>query len=151
MLLKALHTRSLAGLHGQDLIRTAARIAELRSSSDPAKLLADWWGGIVEGPASFGTSLVSHAIGGDRDYVSRSIHRVRREYLRRAEDLADVIRSERTIRGMSRSQLADVAHVPINDIDALEHAKPLTSPAPARRVLRALDVEPTALPDLVTQ
>lgn len=90
-------------MHGQELLRTAARIGELRSSENPAALMVDWWGGKVPStPVNFGTNLVQHAVAGDARCVREALHRPRREYLRRREDLADVVRTERRIRGQSR-------------------------------------------------
>lgn len=148
LLARALHTRSLAGTTGQERARTAERIRELRSSSDPATLLIEWWGGAVEGEAvNFGTNLVRHAVAGNRDYVREALHLPRREYLRRPEDLADAVATERRIRALSVDALARAADVPVSDIRRLERAVPVTSPSIARKVLRALDIEPTALPD----
>ena len=150
LLAQALHTRSLAGLEGQDRLRTASRIRELRSTDAPAKLLTEWLGGAADGPVNFGTNLVQHAIEGDEAYVAEALqHRRRREYLRRSEDLADAVSTERRIRGMSRAELAESARVSVSDVRDLERAAPMSSPSGARRVLNALDIEPTALPDLV--
>lgn len=148
LLTRALHTRSLAGLKGQDLARTAARLRELRSSKDPAKLLADWWDG--KAPRhDIRANLVQHAIEGHHSYVADVLQRPRVEYLRRSEDLADVIHTERRIRGMDVRALATAAGVAEEDVTRMEKAEPLRSPAVARRVLRSLNVEPTALPNLV--
>lgn len=149
ILAQALHTRSLSGLKGQERARTASRIRELRGAAAPAKLLAEWWGGKADGPLNFGTNLVQHAIEGDEAYVVEALHRHRREYLRRPEDLADAVSSERRIRGLTIEDLADQAMVSSGDVRAIERAAPMTSPASVRRVLKALEVEPTALPDLV--
>ena len=146
----ALHERTLSGLEGQERARTAARIRRLRASQDPAGLLADWWGGEVEsGLVDFGTNLVQHALHGDPDYVREALHRPRREYLRRLEDLADTVSSERRIMGLSIDDLARTADVEVPDVRRLEHGLPVSRPSIARRVLDALGVEPTALPDLV--
>jgi DNA-binding XRE family transcriptional regulator len=149
LLAQALHTRSLAGVHGQELSRTAARIRELRSSENPAELLVDWWRGNVDiAPVNFGTNLVRHAVVGDAEYVREALHRPRREYLRRPEDLAEVVGTERRIRGLSLQQLAREAEVSVADVRAIENGRPLSSPTISRRVLRVLEIEPTALPDL---
>lgn len=149
LLAQALHTRSLSGMHGQELSRTAARVRELRSSENPAALMVDWWGGKVPStPVNFGTNLVRHAIEGEAEYVREALHRPRREYLRRPEDLADTVRTERRIRGQSTQQLADHAEIPVAEVRAIEDGRPPSSPTVSRRVLRALDIEPTALPDL---
>jgi excisionase family DNA binding protein len=145
----ALHERTLSGLEGQERARTAARVSRLRASQDPAALLADWWGGEVESrPVNFGTNLVEHAIAGDRAYVREALHRRRREYLRRPEDLADVVSAERRIQGFSIDDLARTAGVAVSDVRRLERGLPMSTPSTARRVLDVLSVEPTALPDL---
>jgi excisionase family DNA binding protein len=149
LLASALHARSLAGLSGQDLARTAARIRELRSAENPARLLSAWWGGAPDDALNFGTNLVQHAIEGDEAYVTAALHRRRREYLRNPQDLADTVKSERRIRGLTPQGLAEAAHVPLEEVRAIERARPMTSPSIVRRVLRVIDVEPTALPDLV--
>ncbi|MBD8478783.1 helix-turn-helix domain-containing protein [Microbacterium sp. CFBP 8794] len=149
LLAQALHTRSLAGIHGQELSRTATRIRELRSSENPAELLVDWWRGNVDNATvNFGTNLVRHAVAGDAGYVREALHRSRREYLRRPEDLAEVVGTERRIRGLSLQQLAREAEVSVADLRDIENGRPLSSPTTSRRVLRMLDIEPTALPDL---
>ncbi|QHF23229.1 helix-turn-helix domain-containing protein [Rathayibacter sp. VKM Ac-2804] len=149
LLAHALHERTLSGLEGQERARTAARIRLLRASPDPAGLLADWWGGTVEsGLVDFGTNLVQHALHGDPAYVREALHRPRREYLRRPEDLADVVGSERRIQGLSTDELAHAAGVAASDVRRLERGLPMSTPSTARRVLDVLGVEPTALPDL---
>ncbi|MCJ1707065.1 helix-turn-helix domain-containing protein [Microbacterium sp. VKM Ac-2923] len=149
LLARALHTRSLAGVHGQELYRTAARIRELRSSENPAELLVDWWRGNVDNaPVNFGTNLVRHALAGHAGYVREALRRPRREYLRRPEDLAEVVGTERRVRGLSLQQLAREAEVSVADVRAIENGRPLSSPTTSRSVLRVLDIEPTALPDL---
>lgn len=145
---RALTQRTLGALTGQQRARTAARIRALRASEDPAQLLIDWWGGRVPHGIGFAQSLVANALAGEREYVKSVFHRPRTEYLRRGTDLADVIRTERAIRGLTRRQLADAAHVAPDALASLERAEPLTSPAAARRILRYLNIEPTALPDL---
>jgi excisionase family DNA binding protein len=147
ILSKALHNRSLTGLRGQDRKRTAKRIAELRASDNPAALLVDWWGGKRSGPLNFGTNLVEHALAGNSGYVMEALHRPQEEYLRKPEDLADVVSSERLIQGLTQTELACKAGVTIEDLRKIERAIRLSSPAPSRRILRILNIEPTALPD----
>lgn len=148
ILARALHNRSLIGLTGQDRKRTAARIGELRTSNDAAALLIDWWGGKPFGPLNFGTNLVEHALAGNSAYITEALHRPEEEYLRKPEDLADVVSSERLIQGLTQTELASKAGVPIEDLRKIERAIRLSSPTPSRRILRILDIEPTALPDL---
>ncbi|MGB9036543.1 MAG: helix-turn-helix domain-containing protein [Paeniglutamicibacter sp.] len=144
----ALHNRSLTGLSGQDRKRTAKRIAELRASDNPAAMLVDWWGGKHWGPLNFGTNLVDHALAGNSTYVREALHRTRREYLRKPEDLADVVSSERLIQGFTQSELADKSHVSLGDLQKIERAVGLPSPSPSRKILRVLNILPTALPNL---
>ena len=63
------------------------------------------------------------------------------------DDLADVVATERTIRGWSVRRLADSADIDPAAVRLIERAEqaPLSA---VRRTLRALDIEPTALPDL---
>jgi hypothetical protein len=151
MLTAALRARTLRGLAGHDRARTASRIGQLRASSDPAGLLAAWWGGQAPQGAGFGENLVRRAVAGDDGYVREAVRQHHREYLRDRGDLAEVVSSERAIRGWTRSQLAEAAAVPVAVVEDIERARALTGPGGVRRVLRALEVEPTALPDLVTQ
>lgn len=148
ILAQALQTRSLRGLTGQDRARTAARIRQLRTCDDAPQLLVDWWAGSAPGPTGLAANLVEHALAGNRGYVTQTLARRPREYLRRREDLADVVATERTIRGLTRRQLAESAGVRVEDVRAVERAQPVATPA-TRRVLRAVGVEPTALPDMV--
>lgn len=148
ILARALHNRSLVGLTGQDRKRTAARIGELRTSDDAAALLIDWWGGKPFGPLNFGTNLVDHALEGNSAYVAEALRQPRREYLRKPTDLADVVSSERAILGLTPQELAVRAEVRLADLRKIERGERLSTPAPARKILRALDIEPTALPDL---
>lgn len=144
----ALHRRSLAGLTGQDRARTAARIRALRASNDPAVLLASWWAGREPTGTNGGTNLVQHAVRGDKRYVRERIQARPTEYLREWAALAEVVSSERTIRGLSRPELANLAAVTPAEVNALERARPIESISSIRRILRALDVEPTAIPSI---
>lgn len=148
ILSRALHNRSLTGLTGQDRKRTAKRIAELRASDNPAALLIDWWGGEHSGPLNFGTNLVEHALAGNSTYVLEALHRQQEEYLRKPEDLADVVSSERLIQGLTQVELASKAGVVIGDLKKIERAIRLPLPTSSRKILRVLNIEPTALPDL---
>lgn len=144
---EALHHRSLRGLRGQDRARTAARIRLLRASPEPATLLIDWWGGVPDQKVNGGTNLVANAIAGNTKHV-KAMLALRRE-LRRPEDLADLVSSERAIQGLSRRELAVAADVPLDVVTRLEHAQPVASPASMQRVLGVLDIVAVALPDLV--
>ncbi|CAN5314701.1 hypothetical protein BH09ACT6_BH09ACT6_02430 [soil metagenome] len=147
LLARSLHDRTLHGLTGQDRARTAARLRELRTSDDPGQLLIEWWGGVAPDAFGFAENLVQHAVAGNRYYVAETLRRRPREYLRRREDLADVVSGERAILGMSRQQLADSAGVLVELVRSIEAGEPVNSPAAIRRILRAVNVEPTALPD----
>jgi hypothetical protein len=142
----ALHCRSLGQLTGRLRFQTAQRIRALRESEDPASLLNNWWGGCEPTELNGGTNLVQHAIYGNADYVRERIRNRPTEYLRYRERLAEVVSSERTIQGMSRSELAARADVTVAQIDTHERALPYESLAALRRILRALSIEPSAIP-----
>ena len=139
----ALHNRSLAGLTGQDRARTAARIRALRASTDPAALLVSWWSGRAPVEMNGGTNLVQHALRGNGSYVRERIQARPTEYLREWSALAEVVASERTIRGLTRSELAGLAGVTSVELNTLERALPFDSISAVRRMLRALDIEPS--------
>lgn len=144
----AVHQRTLAGLTGQSRARTAARIRTLRQAENPAELLADWWGRKPPETLNGGTSLVLQALHGNTDTVRERLTHRPTEYLRRWEDLAEVVSSERTIQGLTRAQLAASAEVDPATVTAIETARPVNSPSALRRVLRVLNIEPSALPPL---
>lgn len=146
----ALRNRTLGSLTGQERARTADRIHQLRESRDPAQLLIDWWGPTAPAVTDFASSLVRAASAGDRDAVREAIHRTRYEYLRDRHDLADVVMSERSIRKWTRGRLAEAAGVDIDQVKKMETSTPMESPAAMRKVLNAIEIEPTALPALVT-
>lgn len=149
-LTEALHNRSLVGLRGHDRTRTAQRLRTLRSSSEPALLLRRWFprGAVCRNgiPVNFGHRIVALAhLGKDRE-VRKLLERRTTEYLRDPEDLAEVIASERTISGLSTTDLATRANTTVDVIRALENHGTYTSPGALRSVLRSLDVSPAALP-----
>ena len=144
----ALHNRSLAGLTGQDRARTAARIRALRASTDPAARLVSWWGSRAPVEMNGGTNLVQHALRGNGSYVRERIQARPTEYLREWSALAEVVASERTIRGLTRSELAGLAGVTSVELNTLERALPFDSISAVRRMLRALDIEPSAIPSI---
>lgn len=146
-LLNALMRRSISDLSGQSRARTAERIRMLRGSDDPARLLSEWWGGVAPTVVDGGTSLVASAVFGDDERVRSIVRRHVHEYLRSPRDLADKVLSERTIRGLSANDLALRAGVSVPVIRSLEAATP-TDLRGMRQVLRELDVEPIALPDI---
>lgn len=107
-----------------------------------------WWGGKLWGPLNIGTNLVDHALDGNTAYVFENLHRRQEECLRKPEGLADIVSSERLIQGFTQTELASMADVPFADLKKIELAILLPSPTPSRRILRTLNIEPTALPDL---
>ncbi|MFE6920581.1 helix-turn-helix domain-containing protein [Nocardia sp. NPDC057663] len=145
-LVRALHTTSLEGLSGQLRARTAERLRSLRTVEDPAELLVDWWAGRPPTHLDGGSNLVVHAIAGNKERVREVLHRPRQRYLRYPSTLARVVRDERAIQGLTRSDLAERAGVDRNLVVTIERAMPVRDLAGLRKVLRALGVEPTALP-----
>ncbi|RBO87515.1 helix-turn-helix domain-containing protein [Nocardia puris] len=147
-LTRALHTRSLEGLTGQLRARTAERLRLLRTADDPAGLLVDWWAGRAPTELDGGSNLVVHAIAGNKERVWSVLHRPRREYLRYPSTLARVVRDERAIHGLTRTELAGLAGVDHRLVVDIERAALLHDLIGLRKVLRALSVEPTALPPM---
>lgn len=145
-LARALKHRTLDELTGHDRSRTAERIRRLRAAEHPSRLIADWRPPAARHDA-FMESLAARAANGDDAYLAEMFRR-RPEYLRDPRDLAEVVRSEREIQGLSRSQLAAAAEVPVSIVADLERRRPLTSPGSVRSVLAVLGVEPTALPEM---
>ncbi|WP_336086554.1 helix-turn-helix domain-containing protein [Nocardia sp. SSK8] len=145
-LARALHSRSLNGLTGQMRARTAERLRLLRTVQDPAELLVDWWAGQPPPELDGGSNLVVHAIAGNSDRVWDVLHRPRQEYLRYPSTLARVVRDERAIQALTRTDLADLAGVDARLVADIERATTLRDLVGVRKVLRALNVEPTALP-----
>ncbi len=141
----AIHTRSIASLHGQTRARTAGRLRALRTAPHPASLLSDWWGGEKPTIVDAATSMVARAIAGDEHSIRIQLARNPTRYLRRPEDLAATVLTERTVLGLSRQSLTEAANLESGELRHIEASTP-TSIAAIRRVLRALDIEPTALP-----
>jgi hypothetical protein len=145
----ALSQRSLDGLSGQLRARTAHRIRTLRASAKPSVLIADWWGG--KEPAvvhNVITSWVARAVRGDNEYLLERLHTRPPAYLRSRKNLAAIVSSERAILGLSRTQLAELANVDSNLIAEIENAKPVSSVGAVRSVLRAINIQPSALPNI---
>ncbi|KAB1640988.1 helix-turn-helix domain-containing protein [Gulosibacter chungangensis] len=146
-LARALKLRALEGLVGQERSRTAARIKALREAKHPSQLLLDWRP--KDAPRDlYMDSLVAYAELGHDDYLKLSVKRPP-EYLRDSQDLAQVVAAERAIQGATRKSLAEAADVPISLVRDIETGKPLTSLGGLRRVLKALEIEPRALPKMV--
>lgn len=125
-------------------------LGESASSANPIALQGSSSTGAPEHGLSdpFMDSLADHAALGDDAYVKAALRRPA-EYLRDPADLAEVAKAERAIRGEGRDALAERSGVTVGCVRAIELGRPLTSPSDVRRVLRALDVEPTALPPMV--
>lgn len=147
-LARTLRSRSLNGLTGQMRARTAERLRLLRTADDPAQLLVDWWAGRPPRELDGGSNLVVHAIAGNRDRVWEVLHRPRREYLRDPATLARMVRDERAVQALTRTDLADLADVDRHLVTDIERALPLRDLVGVRKVLRALRIEPTALPPM---
>ena len=139
-------TNTLAGLDSKTRDRTAQRIRLLRSSDAPAALLADWFDGSPPVGLNAGSNLVAHAVAGNDVRVRQALARKHAAYLRERADLAQRVRDERAIRGLTRFDLAAAADVELPVLSAIEHGKPVASIVAVRRVLRALDIEPAAIP-----
>lgn len=144
----ALHFRSLSGLDGQALSRTASRLHLLRTSDDPARILLDWWGGTANEKDAYVRNLLQRAMAGDSAGVRDELRRRHPAYLSTPARLADRIATERRIHGLSHAQLAERAGVERAVVLDLERGRATRGPGPSRRVLRALDVTPSALPPL---
>ncbi len=108
-------------------------------------MLSDLWGREIPDIVDSATSLAARAIAGDHEGVRAQIAWRPTRYLRRRSDLADAVLTERTIQGMSRRMLAAEASVDSREIGRIEASLPASLDA-VRRVLRALDIAPTALP-----
>ena len=92
--------------------------------------------------------LVQHVLRGNGSYVRERIQARPTEYLREWSALAEVVASERRIRGLTRSELAGLAGVTSVELNTLERALPFDSISAVRRMLRALDIEPSATPSI---
>ena len=139
-------TNNLEALDPKTRERTAQRIRLLRGSEKPAAILADWFAGQAPVGLNAGSNLVAHAVAGHDDRVRQVLHRKHAEYLRERADLAQRVRDERAIRGLTRADLAAAADVELPVLSAIERGKSIASVAAVRRVLRALDIEPAAIP-----
>lgn len=144
----ALHSKSLDGLSGQLRARTAERLRLLRTAAEPAELLVDWWAGEAPTHLDGGSNLVVHAIAGNSARVWEVLHRPRRAYLRYPSALARVVRDERAVHGLTRADLAERAGVDRDLVGLIERAATVSDLGGTRKILRALDIEPTALPPM---
>ncbi len=147
-LVDTLRTRSLGTLTAQTRARTADRLRALRDTSDPASLIASWWPEGDEGGDPFTRSLVRNARAGNNAYLTKLVKPRANEYLRSRERLADILKTERAVRGLSVLELADASGVQSKIISHLEKGLRVSSPAAALRTLAVVGVQPTALPDL---
>jgi DNA-binding transcriptional regulator YiaG len=147
-LAQALRSWSLAGLEQHDRSRTAERLRALTTSDDPGSLLLDWWGGMVEADNAYVRSLLERARAGDADGVRETLSWRRTAYLATTDLLAGRVSIERLMRGLTTAHLASLANVSVETLRAIERGVPQATPGASLRVLRALDVEPVALPPL---
>lgn len=144
----ALHTRSLQGLDGQERARAARRLHLLRTSSDPASLLLEWWGGQALEKDRFVRNLLERSLAGDTAGVRDSLRQRHPAYLATLTRLSDRVGTERRIQGLTLKQLAEQAGIPESMLRAIERGTALRSPGPSRKVLKVLGVTPSALPPL---
>jgi ribosome-binding protein aMBF1 (putative translation factor) len=91
------------------------------------------------------SSILVRAIAGDHTSVRTQLRRRPTLYLRRPQDLAVAVLSGRTIRGLSVQALAVNVDLTPRRVRGIEQGN-LDSIGSIRRVLRALDIEATALP-----
>ncbi|WP_435748525.1 helix-turn-helix domain-containing protein [Microbacterium sp. PMB16] len=147
-LAKAIHSRSLQGLTGQERARVAERLHLLRTSSDPAVVLLDWWGGLADENDAYVQNLLERALAGDSLGVRDSLRRRQPAYLATTARLADRVATERAVHRFTRERLAREAGVPVAIVRQIERGSATPTPGPVRRVLRTLDVTPSALPPL---
>lgn len=145
-LTKALRSRSLRGLAGQARARTARRLNLLRTADDPATILLDWWGGQAEEKDAYVRNLLERTLAGDTAGVRDALRRRHPAYLAKTERLSDRVGTERRIQGLSREELAHTAGVNVSDVLDVEHGRPMRTPGPSHRILKALGITPSALP-----
>lgn len=145
-LIEALRNQSLVGLTGPDRLRVARHLRQLRDSDNPADLLRAWFRGEVPSGWSPGELIVRQAQEGLDDRVSALVNKSRRKFTSSSGRLARVVSDERAIQGLSVAELARRAEVSVDVISALERARPGVRVGETRRILRALDVTPLALP-----
>lgn len=147
-LAEAIRTRSLGAVSGQSRARAAARLRELRESSNPAVLISQWWPDREEGTDAFTRSLVANARAGNNGYIARLVAPRGQRYLRHSRQLSDALKTERAVRGLSQHDLATAAGIPVGVERSLERGITSSSPGMTRRALAAVGIEPTALPDM---
>lgn len=149
MLAKALHYGTLAGVTSHARTRTAERLRLLRAAEDPGSILLDWWGHQPDAePDAYVRSLLQRAAAGDVAGVRVTVHRPKAAYLATTGRLSDRIATERAVQGLSIPKLAEITGIDERNIRALERGRAQASPGPARKILRALEVKPSALPPL---
>ena len=147
-LVKALRSRSLRGIEGHERARTARRLHTLRTSRNPAAILLDWWGGHTDEHDIFFRSLLERALAGDSHGVRETLQRRQPAYLATTARLSDRITTERRIQGLTQEELANLAGVKTSAVRDLERGRAMSSPSPSRRVLKALNIVPSALPPM---
>jgi hypothetical protein len=151
LLLVALRDQSLVGLTGPDRIRVVRHLAALRAADEPAALLRAWFRDDVPTGWSPGELMVRQAHEGRDDRVAVLVRRRRRTFASTPERLARAIIDERMIRQLSRVELAARAGVTPDVVADLERGHPGVGLGATRSVLRALDVEPLALPPVAAE
>jgi hypothetical protein len=151
LLLRALRDQSLVGLTGPDRIRVARHLGALRAADEPAALLRAWFRDDVPTGWTPGELIVRQAHEGRDDRVAALVRRPRRTFASTPERLARAIVDERSIRQLSRDELAVRAGVAADVVADLERGRPGVGIGATRSVLRALDVEPLALPPVTTE
>lgn len=147
LFLHALSDTTVEGLVGSDRVRIAHYLAQVRNADEPAALLRAWFRGAAA-PVShtLGEVLVRAAMRGEDDQVAARVRRARRRFLNSPARLARVVSDERAIHGLTRAELAERADTSEGDVRSIESGRPVSSLPTVLRIVRALDVQPLALP-----
>ena len=95
--------------------------------------------------------LVALAHAGRDERVRAALADRRAENLRDPKNLAAVVATERAVHGWSQDALASVTGLDVSSVRALERSDLRVSLPGLRAVLRALDVEVTALPPMTVE
>lgn len=150
-MIRALRAQSLDGLTGPDRVRVAKHLGQLRRADNPADLLRAWFRDQV--PAGFtpGEVIVRQAHERRDDRVVALVRKPRRKFAITGDRLARVIADERAIHQWTVGDLAALADVEARDIIDLEKGKPGVRIGSTRAALRALGVQPLALPPVTVR
>ena len=149
-LLSALRDQSLIGLTGPDRVRVARHLSALRTSEEPAALLRAWFRDEVPTGWTPGELMVRQAHEYRDSRVAALVRRPRRTFASTPDRLARSVADERAIQHLTRLELAVLADVEPVVVTDLERGRPGVALGATRRVLRALDVEPLALPPVTS-